>query len=322
MRLIELTASIRTTSESGLHHRVPAMLKDGLDRFLAWAAEDGGYSHLRVVPNAIAEVIDTALLEGDITALLQGRMRALARLQRDYLRQDRDPNFWQGITTGATASRTKTEDDEGGDDDDAYGDRDSLLLQRYLSPRKDRLFNRTPRRGNGGPRRRRRLGSNAMEDELATTPDDQTSGADAAVSRRRRTFASPVSELDELAQPGGDSCLLSSPPSERTEASRRLQSSPATSPSSPATVQYRRRPPVVYGFFVLNSSIFVLTTDASRGENAYVSFHVETDFMEQGQCVWNALTLAIVACLARDDMRLRVDDFEPLAAEEESDPDA
>ncbi|KAF1729726.1 hypothetical protein CRV24_010265 [Beauveria bassiana] len=240
VRLIELTAAIRTTSESGLHHRVPGMIKDGLDRFLAWAAEDGGYSHLRVVPNIITEI------------------------------------YWQRNTPGR--------------------------------------------------RRQHRSNDNSAEDELARAPLAQTAAdhSDAA-PRRRRPFATvPAMELDELAQPGDSvTGLLSSSASERDGlfSSAASTTSLVSSPSPAAIIRYRRPPPVVYGFFILNSSVFILTADASRGDNAYVSFHVETDFLDQRQSVWNALTLAIVTCLARDDMRRRTEDFEPLAAEEDSDPD-
>ncbi|KAM3510895.1 hypothetical protein MY11210_005433 [Beauveria gryllotalpidicola] len=320
VRLIELTAAIRTTSESGLRQRVPGMIKDGLDRFLAWAAEDGGYSHLRVVPNIITEVVDTKMLEGDITALLQGRMRALARLQREFLRADRDPGtFWRNVAAAAA---------EGGDDDDdVFADRKSLLLQDYLSPRRDRHANKYRQRNTPGRRRQHRRSDNSAEDELARAPLAQTAADHSgAAPRQRRPFAAgpATTELDELAQPGDSVIgLLSSSGSERDGlfSSAASTASLVSSPSPAGVVRYRRPPPVVYGFFILNSSVFILTADASRGDNAYVSFHVETDFLDQRQSVWNALTLAIVTCLARDDMRRRTEDFEPLAAEEDSDPD-
>ncbi|OAQ97055.1 hypothetical protein LLEC1_04790 [Akanthomyces lecanii] len=235
VRLIELTASIRTTSESGLHQRVPGMIKAGLDKFLAWAAEDGGYSHLRVVPNVITEVVDAELQGSDITALLQRRMRALA-----------PPASHNAETDGSAAAK------------------------------------------------------------------------------RRRLFVSPISELDDLAM-SGDSpsfgMLSYSSPSERQAAKRLLPSPPP--PPPPTTIQYRRRPPVVYALFIINTTVFVLTVDAALDDDAYISFHVEIDFLDQCQSVWNALTLAMVSCLARDDMRRRLDDFEPLTEEEEeSDPDA
>ncbi|OAA60774.1 hypothetical protein ISF_05813 [Cordyceps fumosorosea ARSEF 2679] len=283
VRLIELTAAVRTTSESGLHHRVPGMVKDGLDRFLAWAAEDGGYLHRRVVPNVITEVVDTAMPERAITELLQGRMRALARLQREFLREDRDPNFWRNNNTKTLGG--------GGDDYAEEGWGRGILQQGYLSPRRTRLVNKLRRRRAGRTGKQPRLGdnSNSTEDELTrgTPPHHDVA---AAPTPRRRTFASGADDddLDEL----------------------------STSP-----VKYRRPPPVVYGFFILDSSVFILTADASLGDQAYVSFHVEADFMEHRQSVWNALTLAMVACLARDEMRERADDFEPQPEEEDSDPD-
>ncbi|EGX90771.1 hypothetical protein CCM_07191 [Cordyceps militaris CM01] len=319
VRLIELTAAVRTTSESGLHHRVPGMIKDGLDRFLAWAAEDGGYHHRRVVPNIITEVVDTRMPEHAITELLQGRMRALARLQREFLREDRDSDFWRsgGITTTTTTAAA-----DAANAATAVGaDRKHLLLQRYLSPRR----NRHPSRyhpGSAAANQRRRGAHPVAEDELARAPHpQQMAGHDTAAPKRRRMLASTSpTDLDELAQPGDPATMMSpSPPSERL-----LFSSPSPAGPygrSPAAVKYRRQPPVVYGFFILNSSVFILTVDASLGDHAYVSFHVEADFMEHRQSVWNALTLAMVACLARDEMRERADDFEEQPEEEDSDPD-
>lgn len=317
MNLIELTAAIRTASESGLHTRVPELIKEGMDKFLAWAAEDGGYSHLRVVPNIITEIVDTTMEEIDITDLMQSRMRALGRLQREFLREGRDDDFWDG--TGPADTKAALYEDE----DDHGLTRNDLLLQKYLSPRKAHAHKH--KRGAGGKRRRRRS-NNSMEDELAVqaTPDS----ANGTRPTKRRTFASPSTEVDELATP--DVSGISTPPSERKEA-KHVFSSPAsaatTGHSSPRSatedVKYRRPLPVVYGLFVLNTSVFVLTADSSRGDTGYVSFHVETDFMERRQSLWNALTLAMVACLARDELRLRADDFEPLGTGgDESDPDA
>ncbi|OAA77001.1 hypothetical protein LEL_06685 [Akanthomyces lecanii RCEF 1005] len=323
VRLIELTASIRTTSESGLHHRVPGMIKAGLDRFLAWAAEDGGYSHLRVVPNIITEVVDAELQGGAITALLQRRMRALARLQREFLREDRDPDFWHFASRSPRARDDEDDDDD--DDDDGVADRNRLLLQRYLSPRKRKGHVYLNRKKHARRRQGRRRGNAATEDddELArATPPSQTASTNgSAAAKRRRTLVSPISELDDLAMAGDSSSLgmqSFSSPSERQAAKRLLPSPPPA-----ATIQYRRHPPVVYALFIINTTVFVLTVDSALDDNAYISFHVEIEFMDQFQSVWNALTLAMVSCLARDDMRRRVYDFEPLTEEEEeSDPDA
>lgn len=324
VRLIELTASIRTTSESGLHQRVPGMIKAGLDRFLAWAAEDGGYSHLRVVPNIITEVVDAELQGSAITALLQRRVRALARLQREFLREDRDPDFWHLTSTSSRGRDNDADDDHDGEH--GVADRNCVLLQRYLSPRKRKghvYLGRTKRHTR---RRHGRCGDEtAMEDdELArASPTSQTASATdgTAAAKRRRTFVSPISELDDLAMSGDPPAHSFSSPSER-QAAKRLFPSPPPPPAA-ATVRYRRRPPVVYALFIIDTTVFVLTVDAALDDDAYISFHVEIEFMDQYQSVWNALTLAMVSCLARDDMRRRADDFEPLTEEEEeSDPDA
>ncbi|GAB0145057.1 hypothetical protein EsHS_00005504 [Epichloe bromicola] len=194
LRLIDLTSSVRTTVQSGLGQKAPPLIKKSLDRYLSWAAEDGGYSHLRYVPNIITAELDASLGESEITSMMEQRMRALALLQREFLRVDRDDDFWSV----------------------------EELVDRYVG-----------RRGNGD----------------ADADDD-----------------------DELV--------------------------------------FRRKPPVVYGLFILRSSVFLLTVDSAKGADAYVSFHVDVHFMDRHQSVWNALTIAIAVCLARDQLVRRVEDFE------------
>lgn len=301
VRLIDLTSNVRTTAQSGLRHRTAGMIKKGIDQFLSWAAEDGGYSHLRVVPNIITEVIDKKMQESDITELMQSRMRALARLQREFLREDRDPNFWDvgdAQTTAATAAV---------DDLDATT-MEKLLIQKYLSPRGKRASSRQRRH-------------TSMDDELASLPVTDGSGTPIKddAPKRRRAFKSPSNELDELAQNSSGN-HLSTPPSATREIKRLTPHTPPDRSRDP--VQYRRKLPVVYGLFILNASALILTVDSSKGDNAYVSFHVETDFMNRRQSVWNALTIAIVACLARDELKQRVSDFDAVDGPfNESDPD-
>jgi hypothetical protein len=93
-------------------------------------------------------------------------------------------------------------------------------------------------------------------------------------------------------------------------------------PDTPSELMYVRDPPVVYGLFILNSSVFLLTADAAKDDEAYVSFHVDMDFMDRHQSFWNALTVAIAVCMARDELMTRLDDFEELPKVEDSDPDA
>lgn len=69
-------------------------------------------------------------------------------------------------------------------------------------------------------------------------------------------------------------------------------------------------PPVLYGLFIVNTTLLVLTVDPAKGPAAHVSYQVEVNFSKQNQGVWNAITVAIVVCLARDDMVSRRGYFE------------
>lgn len=93
-------------------------------------------------------------------------------------------------------------------------------------------------------------------------------------------------------------------------------------PENTKTPTYRRHPPVVYGLFILNSSVLLLTTDSSRGDDAYVSFHTQVNFSDRHQSVWNALTVAIPVCRARDELMTRLSDFDEIPVISDSDPDA
>ncbi|OAA32441.1 hypothetical protein AAL_01773 [Moelleriella libera RCEF 2490] len=72
--------------------------------------------------------------------------------------------------------------------------------------------------------------------------------------------------------------------------------------------------PVVYGLFVLNCSVVLLSVDSAKGDDAYVSFHVAMDLEDRHQSVWNALTVAVAVCLARNQLVRVVDAFEELPA--------
>ncbi|KAK2032378.1 hypothetical protein LX32DRAFT_196561 [Colletotrichum zoysiae] len=87
--------------------------------------------------------------------------------------------------------------------------------------------------------------------------------------------------------------------------------------------QYTRRPPVLYGLFIVNTSVMVLTTDSAKeGDEAYVSYQVEVGFSKRYQAVWNAITIAIVVCLARDAMMDMKEGFGHSVIDGDSDPDA
>ncbi|GKT48616.1 uncharacterized protein ColSpa_08797 [Colletotrichum spaethianum] len=87
--------------------------------------------------------------------------------------------------------------------------------------------------------------------------------------------------------------------------------------------QFIRRPPVLYGLFIVNTSVMVLTIDSAKeGDQAYVSYQVEVGFSKHYQAVWNAITVAIVVCLARDAMIDMKEDFSHKMNDGDSDPDA
>ncbi|KAL2877928.1 hypothetical protein SGCOL_006879 [Colletotrichum sp. CLE4] len=87
--------------------------------------------------------------------------------------------------------------------------------------------------------------------------------------------------------------------------------------------EYTRRPPVIYGLFIVNTSVMVLTIDSAKeGEEAYVSYQVEVGLSKNYQAVWNAITIAIVVCLARDAMMEMKKDFNTSLINGDSDPDA
>jgi hypothetical protein len=245
--------------------------------------------HLRIVPNIMTEVIDTTMPEDEITEYISKRMRLLGKLQREFLRADRNPQFWEVVKPRIfkspkikTGSKIKIEIDD-----------ESPLCTRWLTPSESQA--------------------------------DSHSHVDERVSVMAESH-----EIDIKVEPGlkSPSILATSQVFEATSISK--ASSPpysllSPSPGQPQTPNkrtYTRHPPVVYGLFILNTSVLVLTTDSSKGSDSYVSFHVQVDFFDEHQGIWNALTIALAACLARDELRIRITDFEELPCMEESDPDA
>lgn len=100
-------------------------------------------------------------------------------------------------------------------------------------------------------------------------------------------------------------------------------SSPARQLPNQQDGRYTRQPPVLYGLFIVNTSVMVLTIDSAKeGDDAYVSYQVEVGFSKRYQAVWNAITIAIVVCLARDAMIDMKDDFNYSIIDGDSDPDA
>ncbi|KAF4496010.1 hypothetical protein FAGAP_7843 [Fusarium agapanthi] len=281
LRLMDLTAKTRTTIQSGFRMKVPQLIKRELDKYLSWAAQDGDYLHLRIVPNILTEIVDTKMLENEITEHIQNRMRALAKLQREFLREDRNPQFWDVIKPSVFASpKIKLEPNDG-----------LTSFGGWLTPAEGRLGSH-PRVGN----------------------------------------VIPITKTHEVAvkiEPGLKSPSISARVLPKTVMlSRESYHSQSTSPSLPDEPQtpprhtYRRHPPLVYGLFIINTWALVLTVDSSKGSDAHVSFQVQVDFKDEHQGIWNALTIAIAVCLARDELRTRASDFQELPCVEDSDPDA
>lgn len=277
------------------------MLKKGLERYLAWAAEDAGYNKLKVVPNIIAEIVSPELEEDAVTDYMQSRMRALARLQREFLHKERRSDFWkleQSTDPNETPNKTPLS-------------KKKMLLQKYLSPHGKRLA------------KRKRASNDDDSDDFAPQSEETTPTKSGANNHRvRRKLHHFSTEFDELAT--DQSSILSFQPT-----TTQTISADGTVPETPKgkditegeMLEYRRQPPVVYGLFILGETTFVLTVDSARGESGYISFLCETDFMNRGQTIWNALTIAMVVCMARDDLRERMDDFEDATFEDDTDHD-
>ncbi|KAM5365606.1 hypothetical protein ACJZ2D_010941 [Fusarium nematophilum] len=325
-RLIDLTAKARTSIQSGFRSKVSHLIKREVDKYLSWAAQDGSYAHLRIVPNVMTEVVDTSMREDDITQYIQSRMRSLAKLQREFLREDRDPQFWDVLKPGLMSSpMIKVEPDDG-----------SPALEKWPRPGKrrrdshlrlDELSSETPTNGKvvvkvePGHKRLRLFRSSASVDvdELLQSHEEGRRDLPEKI-HWKKSSDKKIKGTPDTAKP---SARVSSTTSDPLSSPRSPSSiSPPPEPHTPPKYTYRRQPPVVYGLFILNTSVLVLTIDSAKGPDSYVSFHVQVDFQDEHQSVWNALTIALVVCLARDELRVRAQDFDELPCLEESDPDA
>ncbi|KAI9158292.1 hypothetical protein HJFPF1_06284 [Paramyrothecium foliicola] len=305
-RLIDLTADARTAVQSGSRRKAPRILKRGLESFITWASRDGGYSNLKYVPNIVVSIVPRRMNHEGVDTFMQTRMRSLALLQREFLRVDRAPDFWETIASPFLGSRRALES--------TFGPK---LAPYPTTPRK-----RSPEEAELSP-----VGLTA--NELASLSEGQL--LERHVKRQRLAENYPVTEetkwfSDEWA--GGDRPSIGSTSTSTSSctggrADRRGPSglTSTSRPRTPVRITYRRKPPVVYGLFIVGTSVFLLTLDSSKGDEGYVSFHLELNFLDAHQSVWNGLTLAIAICLARDELMARKDDFAVLPAELESDPD-
>jgi hypothetical protein len=228
INLIELTATVRCFNQANQGDKAATHLKKALDRYIQWAASDGGYDTLDIIPNIIVEIVDTNMPNEQITKFMRDKMVAVAQRHREHL-------------------RVKDQDDD----------------------EKDEL-------------------------SLISLPED---------------VAIPSVER------------LNMPEVEGKEFGCKKTGSEATHTHKPP--RYSRPPPVLYGLFIIKNTVMILTADSAKEAEAFhTSYQVELGFNVKDQGVWNAMTTAIVVCLARDDMVARKGDYKPLVAEPESDPDA
>ncbi|KAK0391303.1 hypothetical protein NLU13_0804 [Sarocladium strictum] len=281
MNLIDLSSKVRTLLQSGLTHKAPGTIEKTLNAFLAWAAADGGYHKLEIIPNLIAEVVEA---DADHVAVIKSRMDALAQLHRDFLRADRNNHSWQSV---------KTE----------VHDQGFLMAGSPSSSARLKTKSRMSL-GQASPQQRAALAAGVSPSSAPSKAPGQ---------KRKR------SQDDDTATPERPKKMRNTP-DKTLHRSRRL--SPRTPFRSKQQNGFTRQPPVVWGLFIINTSVFLCSLDAAKAEHdAYVSWHAEIAFTQTRQCVWHALTIALVVCLARDEMMTRLEDFEHLPEEVEEDPD-
>lgn len=323
-RLIDLTLDVRTMleSEAGsddppeprtLRHRAAEHIKDALDDYLNWAARDGGYSNSRVLPNIIVEVVDAPDTQEGILSFMTTRMKALGRLQREFYREDRPQGFWKSVRPWVMATDSKK--------------RKSLKKKR----RARHLKRKAPARKATTPD----MAWDELSDEstILETPMEHLA---IGVKRRRivRGSSNDMDELGDYDQPmpsielDTDSFMTNGidcyPVTGECPSTPQMTTLPVDKfGPEPSHLNFSRKPPVVYGLYVMGTSVFLITVDSSKGENGYVSFHVDINFADNHQSVWNALTVALAVCAARDELMQRLEDFSPASVDQcDSDPDA
>ncbi|KAF4126540.1 hypothetical protein GMORB2_0276 [Geosmithia morbida] len=352
-RLIDLTMAVRTVMEAPSPHKsrdkkavrrsAAHLIHDSLDRFCEWAARDGGYDKLSVVPNLAVEVIEAPEKQHDLVQSMTERMHDLVRLQQEFYRVDRDPDFWSTFEPHLTGSSSKRP-----------GIRRSSLKRKRESSKKPASIKRqrldfeddtTPPStpdllwddndqavasagSTPGPRPQSQASGSAKRQRIGTSTPSP--GVDRSADFRLPDPETPKiikSEQPDDEADGKNSTKTTikteSPPTQPRSGTATTSATAINPPRTPSSEpEYSRRPPVVYGLFIIGTSVFLLTADSSKGEDGYISFHVDINFSDNHQSVWNALTVAIAVCSARDELRSRLDDFDPASIEYDSDPDA
>ncbi|KAF4513264.1 hypothetical protein G6O67_000556 [Ophiocordyceps sinensis] len=325
-RLIDVTSNARTKCQSGLRRDAPVLIKETIERYLSWAAEDGGYQNTRYVPNMMVATVDDDMKEDGITSFMQRHMHALARLQREFLKEPRDADFWN--VGGKQARRQRRARHLRSSRNKVFSGH-ARLIRKYM------LDDDDDDDDNGAASGSQSTGEDrsAPDESVTDAAGDDMALDDVAEDKNRPISRSPCTRVgEELADmdlsdqysPAQDhEAALAGPHARQDSPSKTFEPLRLDEPANPEPVtRYRRQPPVVYGLFILHTTIFLVTLDSAKGEAADANYHVDMLLTRVDQSVWNALTIAIAVCLARDELMARIDDFEPLDLAEESDPDA
>lgn len=285
------------------------MIKNALAKFIRWATEDGGYNHLQYIPNVLVEILDKNTEQADLTSIIEERMNALARLHRKALAIDQNSTESMDIDRQVEMqikSEVMASDEQ----------QRQLLKQRGQSW--GRLGSRIMSKLLGLIRFRPIIKPESHGETKVIDDEDEEQ---TAVGERKQTADRVSFKMEE------DEKLNIKPESFEDDVSMKdiplAQPILPQSPLLPSPLLFRRSPPVIYGFFIISTTVCLFTVDSSKNESSMnLSLHLDMNFQDQSQSVWNALTVAIVACLARDDMMTRMDDFEEQRLVEESDVDA
>ncbi|KAL6809467.1 hypothetical protein GGI42DRAFT_340584 [Trichoderma sp. SZMC 28013] len=309
-RLIDLTATVRTTCQSGLRRKVPEKIKKALDTYLSWAAEDGGYSHLKYTPNVTVEIVDRNGEGHMLAEFVETRMRELARRHRELLTIKTEQGIYSTDMDVDMEVETQIKTEAEASIEQQPGGSRSRSWKTFGARMMNKLF-QLLRRPVIKP-------ESHGETSVINSGDDEPTARRGNNHARGRVYVKREEETEiaikrELFDDSDDDITMADIP----------MASTTTLHSSAPPTSYSRPPPVVFGFFIVATSVILLTADASKEDaEMNINYHVDLNFQECRLGVWNALTVAIATCLARDDMMKRMGDFEEEGYVEESDPDA
>lgn len=281
------------------------MIKESLDKYLSWAAEDGGYRHLKYTPNTIVEVVDRNGEGSTLAAFIETRMRELAQAHRELLAIKPEQGIYSTDMDVDREVETQIKIEAEASVEQQPGGSRSRSWRTFGARVMNRLFSLL--------RRPVIKPESHGETSVINSGDDEPNNQAKIRVYVKREEENEIAIKRELFDASDDDITMADIPMASTTTLH--------SPAPPTS--YIRPPPVVFGFFIVATSVILLTADASKEDtDMVINFHVDMDFQNRSLGVWNALTVAIATCLARDDMMKRMGDFEEEGLVEESDPDA